>query len=86
MKNLAKLFALSVASFALVATNINAIDWGKQVSQLGAGEIIITSIDKEGTGKGLDVELTKIISESVSIPVIACGGAGNLNHILEIIF
>ncbi len=66
-------------------TNINAIDWAKQVSQLGAGEIIITSIDKEGTGKGLDVELTKIISESVSIPVIACGGAGNLNHILEII-
>ena len=66
-------------------TNINAMDWAKQVSQLGAGEIIITSIDKEGTGKGLDIELTKIISESVPIPVIACGGAGNLNDILEII-
>ena len=66
-------------------TNINAIDWAKQVSELGAGEIIITSIDKEGTGKGFDLELTKIISECVPIPVIACGGAGNLNDILEII-
>ena len=66
-------------------TNINALDWAKQVSELGAGEIIITSIDKEGTGKGFDLELTKKISKHVPIPVIACGGAGNPNDILEVI-
>ena len=64
-------------------TNINAVDWAKKMSDLGAGEILLTSMDKDGTKDGFDVELTKTVSETVSIPVIASGGVGNLDHLSE---
>jgi cyclase len=58
-------------------TNFNAIDWAKRAVDLGAGELLVTAIHKEGTGQGYDYELIEKISNSVSVPVIACGGAGN---------
>ena len=64
-------------------TNLDAVSWAKRVSELGAGEILLTSMDGDGTQNGYDLALTKAISESVSIPVIASGGAGRLNHIYE---
>ncbi len=66
-------------------TNIEASEWAKEIELRGAGEIFLTSIDKEGTGKGFDIELTKLISDSVKIPVIAHGGCSNTNHIPEVI-
>lgn len=68
-----------------IPTGMDAIDWAVKAANLGAGEILLTSIDYEGTGKGFDVELTRLIAESVSIPVIACGGAGEASHVYEII-
>jgi len=62
---------------------IDAVKWAKKVTDLGAGEIMLTSMDKDGTKDGYDLELTRRISESVSIPVIASGGAGNLEHLYE---
>jgi cyclase len=62
---------------------INAIKWAMKMEELGAGEIMLTSMDKDGTKDGYDIELTRAISESVSIPVIASGGAGNLEHLYE---
>jgi cyclase len=62
---------------------INAIQWAMKMEELGAGEIMLTSMDKDGTKDGYDIELTRAISESVSIPVIASGGAGNLEHLYE---
>lgn len=64
-------------------TGVEVLGWAKTVEELGAGEILLTSIDMEGTGRGYDLELTKMVSEKVSIPVIACGGAGNSQHVLE---
>lgn len=64
-------------------TGINVLEWAKTVEKLGAGEILLTSMDKDGTKDGYDLELTKMISESVNIPVIASGGVGNLEHIYE---
>ena len=61
-------------------TGLDVLDWAKEVEKRGAGEILLTSIDMEGTKKGYDLELLKQISSSVSIPVIASGGAGNFNH------
>lgn len=66
------------------ATGIDAIGWAKKVENLGAGEILLTSMDKDGTKQGYDLELTKIISESVNIPVIASGGAGTLESINDV--
>jgi cyclase len=66
-------------------TGIEVLAWAKQVEELGAGEIVISSVDNEGTGIGYDIELTKMIAENVSIPVIAHGGAGNLSHFSEIV-
>ncbi len=66
-------------------TGIDAFLWAKKVEELGAGEIVVTSVDREGTGIGFDVELTKKIAGLVSIPVIAHGGAGKLSHIKEVI-
>ena len=66
-------------------TGVNPFDWAVQVAEMGAGEIMVTSIDREGTGLGYDIELTRKIAESVSIPVIACGGAGTINHISDVI-
>lgn len=57
------------------------VDWAKEVEQMGAGEILLTSIDREGTWEGFDLELIKNVSDAVSIPVIAHGGAGSLEHI-----
>lgn len=65
-------------------TGINAVLWAKKVEKLGAGEILLTSMDRDGTKKGFDLELTKKISEGVSIPVIASGGAGKKEHFLEV--
>jgi cyclase len=64
-------------------TGVNVFEWARQVVDLGAGEILLTSIDREGTGKGFDIELTREISESVPIPIIACGGAGKKEDFLE---
>jgi cyclase len=65
-------------------TGVDVIEWARELEQLGAGELMVTSIDQEGTKKGFDMELVKQISELVSIPVIASGGAGNINHVLEV--
>jgi len=62
---------------------IDAIRWSKKMEDLGAGEIMLTSMDKDGTKDGYDIELTRAISESVSIPIIASGGAGNIEHLYE---
>ena len=64
-------------------TGLDACKWAKQVEELGAGEILLTSMDCDGTKKGYDIQLTRRISESVNIPVIASGGAGNLEHLYE---
>lgn len=66
-------------------TGAEAFEWAVRAAELGAGEILVTSIDREGTGKGFDLELTRRIAESVSIPVIACGGAGTLSHVHDVI-
>ena len=62
---------------------LDAVQWAKKAAKLGAGEILLTSMDCDGTKDGYDLELTRRVSESVSIPVIASGGAGNLNHLYE---
>ncbi|MFA7254851.1 MAG: imidazole glycerol phosphate synthase subunit HisF [Candidatus Omnitrophota bacterium] len=62
---------------------LDAIQWAKKAEKLGAGEILLTSMDCDGTKDGYDLELTRRVSESVKIPVIASGGAGNLNHLYE---
>lgn len=64
-------------------TGINALEWAKKMEELGAGEILLTSMDRDGTKDGYDIELTKAISEAVSIPVIASGGVGTLEHLYE---
>ena len=66
-------------------TGVNAFEWAIRVAELGAGEILLTSVDKEGTGSGYDIELTKKMAESVPIPVIALGGAGKIEHVREVI-
>lgn len=65
-------------------TGIDALEWAKELEQLGAGELVVTSVDQEGTKKGFDLELVKEISRLVSIPVIASGGAGDIVHIKEV--
>jgi cyclase len=66
-----------------VRTGIDAVVWAKEVQRLGAGEIMLTSMDRDGTGDGFDNELTSTISDAVTIPVIASGGAGTLDHLVE---
>ena len=66
-----------------IDVGIDAIEWAKKVEKLGAGEILLTSMDGDGTKAGYDLELTRAISEAVSIPVIASGGAGTLEHFYE---
>ncbi len=66
-----------------VATGIDAVEWAKRAEMLGAGEILLTSMDCDGTKAGYDLELTRAVSESVGIPVIASGGAGELSHFLD---
>ncbi|GAB1392307.1 imidazole glycerol phosphate synthase subunit HisF [Rhodocyclaceae bacterium] len=64
-------------------THIDAIDWAKRVTALGAGEILLTSMDRDGTKNGFDLGLTRAVSDAVSIPVIASGGVGNLQHLAD---
>jgi imidazole glycerol-phosphate synthase subunit HisF len=64
-------------------TGVDAIQWAKKVEELGAGEILLTSMDRDGTKIGYDIELTRAISEAVHIPVIASGGVGTLEHLYE---
>lgn len=65
-------------------TGIDAIEWALRLEALGAGEIMITSVDQEGTKKGFDIDLVNAITSKLSIPVIASGGAGTISHILEL--
>jgi cyclase len=64
-------------------TGIDALDWGRKVEKSGAGEILLTSMDRDGTQEGYDIPLTRIFSDSLSIPIIASGGAGTIDHLLE---
>lgn len=66
-------------------TGLDVLEWAKEAEKRGAGEILLTSMDKDGTKDGYDVELTKAVSSAVSIPVIASGGAGKLEHMLEVL-
>ncbi|HVU23369.1 MAG TPA: imidazole glycerol phosphate synthase subunit HisF [Opitutus sp.] len=61
-------------------TELDAVGWARTAVELGAGEILLTSMDRDGTGDGYDVELTRAVSDAVSVPVIASGGAGTLEH------
>jgi cyclase len=67
------------------ATGIDAVEWAKKAESLGAGEILLTSMDTDGTKDGYDVALTRAISSAVNIPVIASGGAGKLEHFLQVV-
>ncbi|MBI37566.1 MAG: imidazole glycerol phosphate synthase subunit HisF [Alphaproteobacteria bacterium] len=64
-------------------TGIDAIKWAQRMEEYGAGEILLTSMDRDGTRAGFDVNLTRAISDNVSIPIIASGGVGNLDHLVE---
>lgn len=66
-------------------TGLDAVEWAKECQKLGAGEILLTSIDKDGTKDGYDLELTSLISKAVDIPVIASGGAGKKEHFAEVL-
>ena len=66
-----------------IDTGLDAVEWAIKANQLGAGEILLTSMDCEGTKAGYDLELTRTIAENVSIPVIASGGAGTMEHFKE---
>lgn len=65
------------------ATGIDAVEYAKQVAEYGAGEILLTSMDRDGTKSGFNLELTRAIADSVAIPVIASGGVGTLEHLVE---
>jgi cyclase len=64
-------------------TGIDAVEWAKKMEELGAGELLLTSMDRDGTKSGFDLELTRAISDAVDIPIIASGGVGNLQHMVE---
>jgi imidazole glycerol-phosphate synthase subunit HisF len=65
------------------ATGIDAVDWARKMQALGAGELLLTSMDRDGTKVGFNLELTRAVSDAVDIPVIASGGVGNLDHLVE---
>ncbi|OOC10451.1 MULTISPECIES: imidazole glycerol phosphate synthase subunit HisF [Thioalkalivibrio] len=64
-------------------TGLDAIEWAQYMAELGAGEILLTSMDRDGTRSGFDLELTRAVSDAVNIPVIASGGVGSLEHLVE---
>jgi len=66
-------------------TSLDAVEWAKEVELRGAGEILLTSMDCDGTKDGYDIALTKAVSDAVTIPVIASGGAGNLGHLVDVV-
>ncbi len=68
-----------------VDTGLDALEWAKKAVSLGAGEIVLNSMDADGTKEGYDIELTRMISEAVSVPVIASGGAGKPEHLTEVL-
>src|SRR5439155_15100129 len=68
-----------------VPTGLEAVSWAKRVEELGAGEIVLTSMDCDGTKDGYDLEITRAVSEAVSIPVVASGGAGKPEHLADAI-
>ena len=65
------------------ATGLDALEWGKKMQALGAGEILLTSMDRDGTRAGFDLELTRAFSTALDIPIIASGGVGNLEHLAD---
>ncbi|MGV3771906.1 MAG: imidazole glycerol phosphate synthase subunit HisF [Verrucomicrobiales bacterium] len=67
------------------ATGMDAVEWARKAVQLGAGEIVLNSIDADGTKKGFDLAITRRVSESVGVPVVASGGAGTLDHMAEVL-
>jgi len=66
-------------------TGIDALEWGRELQKLGAGEILLTSMDMDGTKDGYDIELTRTFSEHLNIPIIASGGAGDLEHLYKVL-
>ena len=68
-----------------VPTGLDAVEWAVRAVGMGAGEILLTSMDRDGTKDGYDLELTRSVAESVNVPVIASGGAGTLDHLVEVI-
>lgn len=68
-----------------VATELDALDWAKKAVELGAGEIVLNSIDADGTRNGYELNLTRIISENVEVPVIASGGGGTVQHLADVL-
>tara|TARA_B110000014_G_C20126854_1_gene601306 strand:+ start:3476 stop:4243 length:768 start_codon:yes stop_codon:yes gene_type:complete len=64
-------------------TNLDAIQWAKKVCELGAGELLVTSMDRDGTRKGFDINLYHTLSQEINVPLIASGGAGSLDHLVE---
>jgi cyclase len=73
----------TVTRNATKRSGLDPVDWARQAADLGAGEIFINAVDRDGTMQGYDLQLVRRIAEAVSIPVIACGGAGNLAHLRE---
>ncbi|MEQ8352454.1 MAG: imidazole glycerol phosphate synthase subunit HisF [Leptospiraceae bacterium] len=67
------------------STGVDAVEWAKNAEQRGAGEILLTSMDKDGTRDGYDLELTRAVREAVQLPVIASGGAGSAEHLVEVV-
>lgn len=66
-----------------VATGLDAVEWAIRAQSLGAGEILLTSMDRDGTRNGFDLALTRMVSDAINVPVIASGGVGNLQHLVE---
>jgi cyclase len=68
-----------------VTTGWEAVDWAREAVRRGAGEILLTSMDRDGTKDGYDLELTRAVAQAVEVPVIASGGAGTLDHLAQVI-
>jgi cyclase len=71
--------------FGREASGVDAFEWAERAAELGAGELLVTSVDRDGTGRGFDLDLVRGVAERVSIPVIASGGAGTVGHVAEVI-
>ena len=68
---------------ARLATGLDALDWVRRGEDLGAGEIVVNSIDRDGTASGYDLDITRAVADAVNVPVIASGGAGTVDHIAD---
>ena len=66
-------------------TGLDVVEWAKRAVDLGAGEVLLTSVDREGTRKGFDIELTRAVSDAVGVPVIASGGMGTIAHLVDVV-